>query len=56
MVGTPWNAVICCFARQSSATLGEKYGIGLMVTPCVMDAVMASTIPKQWNMGTCIIM
>ena len=35
--------------------LGEKYGIGNMVPPWVMVAVMASTMPKQWNMGTWII-
>ena len=27
-----------------------------MVVPCVMAAVMASTMPKQWNIGTWIIM
>ena len=26
-----------------------------MVAPWVMEAVMASTMPKQWNMGTWII-
>ena len=30
--------------------------MGLMVVPCVMELVMESTIPKQWNIGTCIIM
>ena len=29
--------------------------MGDMVVPWVTDAVMASTIPKQWNMGTWII-
>ena len=41
---------------QASAAFGEKYGIGHIVAPCVMDAVMASTMPKQWNIGTWIIM
>ena len=27
-----------------------------MVAPCVMDAVIDRTMPKQWNMGTWIIM
>ena len=27
-----------------------------MVAPWVMDDVMDSTMPKQWNMGTWIIM
>ena len=40
---------------QSSDTRGEKYGIGDMEVPCVMAAVMASTMPNQWNMGTWII-
>ena len=35
--------------------LGEKYGKGKSVPPCVIVAVMASTIPKQWNIGTCTI-
>ena len=29
--------------------------MGYMDTPWVMEAVMASTMPKQWNMGTWII-
>ena len=41
---------------QASDTLGEKYGIGHSVVPCVIEAVIASTMPKQWNMGTWIIM
>ena len=35
---------------------GEKYGIGRIVAPCVIEAVIASTMPKQWNIGTWIIM
>ena len=34
---------------------GENAVMGHMVVPWVMAAVMASTIPKQWNMGTWII-
>ena len=41
---------------QASDAFGEKYGIGARVAPCVIDAVIASTMPKQWNIGTCIIM
>ncbi len=52
MVGTPWKAVIGSLRMHSSDTRGEKYGIGLMVTACVTEAVMARTMPKQWNMGT----
>ncbi len=31
--------------------MGEKYGRGKSVVPWVMQAVMASTMPKQWNIG-----
>ena len=34
----------------------EKYGSGHTVAPWVSEAVMLSTMPKQWNMGTWIIM
>ena len=40
---------------QARLFLGENAGIGDIVVPCVIDAVIASTIPKQWNIGTCII-
>ena len=33
-------------------TRGEKAGMGDMVVPWVIEAVMASTMPKQWNIGT----
>ena len=56
MVGTPWKQVIFSRLMHSSETRGEKAGIGESVTPCVIAAVMASTIPKQWNIGTWIIM
>ena len=57
IVGTPWKAVICSWLMQSSAACGrEMPGSGDMVAPWVMEAVMASTMPKQWNMGTWIIM
>ena len=56
MVGTPWKAVIRSLLMQLRAGLGLKYGRGRMVAPWVMEAVMASTMPKQWNMGTWIIM
>jgi len=55
IVGTPWNAVIGSFRMHSSDTFGEKYGIGLIVVACVIAAVIASTMPKQWNIGTWII-
>ncbi len=32
--------------------LGENANIGTMVDPWVMHAVIASTMPKQWNIGT----
>ena len=32
--------------------MAEKYGIGQSVAPCVMQEVMESTMPKQWNIGT----
>ena len=40
---------------HASEDLGEKYGIGQSVPPCVIIDVIESTIPKQWNIGTCII-
>ena len=40
---------------QASPFLGENAGIGLIVTPWVIEAVIASTMPKQWNIGTWII-
>ena len=52
MVGTPWKAVIFSWWMQARAGLGEKYGSGNRLVPWVMLAVMASTMPKQWNMGT----
>ena len=52
MVGTPWKQVICSRLMQSRPFLGLKAGMGHMVVPWVMAAVMASTMPKQWNMGT----
>lgn len=52
IVGTPWNAVICSLLMQARAGLGEKYGRGRRVAPWVIAAVIASTIPKQWNIGT----
>ena len=55
IVGTPWKAVMRSWLMQASAGLGEKYGRGNMAPPCVTTAVMASTMPKQWNMGTWII-
>ena len=41
--------------RKVRRAMQQKAGIGDMVTPCVIEAVIASTIPKQWNIGTCII-
>ena len=55
MVGTPWKAVICSWLMQCRPLRGEKAVMGYMDTPWVMEAVMASTMPKQWNMGTWII-
>jgi hypothetical protein len=52
IVGTPWKHVIFSSFMHSSAGFGEKYGSGDIVTPCVIDAVIASTMPKQWNIGT----
>ena len=42
-------------SMQASAGFGEKYGRGSTVPPCVIVAVIASTMPKQWNIGTWII-
>ena len=56
MVGTPLKQVIRSCVMHDSAALALKYGIGLIVAPCVIDAVMESTMPKQWNIGTWIIM
>ena len=56
IVGTPWKAVIFSRLMQSSPFLGENAVMGDIVVPWVIDAVMARTMPKQWNMGTWIIM
>ena len=56
IVGTPWNAVIFSRVMQSNPLVGENAGIGDIVVPWVTDAVIASTMPKQWNIGTWIIM
>ena len=40
---------------QANDDFAEKYGIGHIVAPCVIDEVIESTMPKQWNIGTCII-
>ena len=37
---------------HASDDFGEKYGKGSAVPPCVIIAVMARTMPKQWNIGT----
>ena len=39
----------------SAAPLQDD-GIGHIVAPCVMLAVIERTMPKQWNIGTWIIM
>ena len=56
IVGTPWKQVMCSWLMQASEAFVEKYGSGESVVPCVIAAVIASTMPKQWNIGTCIIM
>ena len=40
---------------QAREDLGEKYGMGQIVPPWVMRLVIERTMPKQWNIGTCII-
>ena len=55
IVGTPWNAVIFSVYMQCSDFLGENAVIGDIALPCVTHAVIARTIPKQWNIGTWII-
>ena len=55
IVGTPLKQVMRSWLMQASETLAEKYGIGQSVAPCVMQEVMESTMPKQWNIGTWII-
>ena len=52
IVGTPLKQVMRSWLMQASETLAEKYGIGQSVAPCVMQEVMESTMPKQWNIGT----
>ena len=52
IVGTPWKQVIFSRVMHSSESFGEKAGIGHIVTPWVTAAVIASTMPKQWNIGT----
>ena len=52
IVGTPWQAVIRSRLMASNASLGENAGMGTIVAPWVTAAVIASTMPKQWNMGT----
>ena len=56
IVGTPLKHVMCSWLMQASDTFAEKYGIGHIVAPCVMLAVIERTMPKQWNIGTWIIM
>ena len=56
IVGTPWKHVTFSRSMHASEDFGEKYGIGRIVAPCVIEAVIASTMPKQWNIGTWIIM
>ena len=40
------------YGKGTVMRLGENAGIGDIVVPWVIDAVIASTIPKQWNIGT----
>ena len=56
IVGTPWNAVIFSLLMQARPLRGENAVIGDIVAPWVIEAVIASTMPKQWNIGTWIIM
>jgi hypothetical protein len=37
---------------QAREDFAEKYGIGHIVAPCVIEDVIESVIPKQWNIGT----
>ena len=55
MVGTPLKQVIFSSVIQERDDLGEKYGIGQRVPPWVIMLVIERTMPKQWNIGTCII-
>ena len=55
MVGTPWKQVMRSWLMQASEALAEKYGIGLIVVPWVMEEVIDRVMPKQWNIGTWII-
>ncbi len=55
-VGTPLKQVIFSCVMQASDDLAEKYGMGQSVEPWVMVEVIESTMPKQWNIGTWIIM
>ncbi len=56
IVGTPCIAVIFSLFIALSDTDGWKYSIGTMVVPCEIEAVIARTMPKQWNIGTWISM
>ena len=55
MVGTPLKHVIFSSVMQARDDFGEKYGIGHKVPPWVIMLVIDSTMPKQWNIGTWII-
>ena len=48
MVGTPYNAVHFSFATVAKAASASKASEGYtMVLPCVIDAILPITIPKQ---------
>ena len=52
IVGTPLKHVIFSLVMHDSDAFALKYGMGHIVVPCVIDDVMESVMPKQWNMGT----
>ena len=53
MVGTPWKQVIFSLLTVKQIR-GEKYGMGDIVTPCVIDAVI-ETHPETMEHRTWII-
>ena len=55
IVGTPWKQVIFSWLMQFKPLRGENAVIGDIVTAWVTEAVIARTMPKQWNIGTWII-
>ena len=53
IVGTPYMEVHFSFWIEEIASNGSYSSSTTIVAPWVITAITPSTVPKQWNKGTC---